>query len=86
MEKTMKRQERRRKRKEDRKKHGSADLTSYSGIKNEITPIRTEEKNRLTSKMFRRIMQVILIVTVTTLSIIYWIVGLHHYYLACNIF
>ena len=54
--------------------------------KDDVTPIRNEEKNRLTSKKFLKIMEVILIVTVTTLSVIYWIVGLYHYFFACNIF
>ena len=53
--------------------------------KDDVTPIRNEEKNRLTSKLFLRIVEVILIVTVTILSVIYWIVGLYHYYDACDI-
>ena len=79
-EKIQKRQERRRKRKEKRKEHKSVGLSSYSNIKNEVTLIRNEEKNRLTSKLFLRIMEVILIITCTTLGIIYWVVGLYHYY------
>ena len=54
--------------------------------KNEVIDLKNEEKSRLTSKLFMRTMQVMLFVTGTTLCVIYWIVGLYHYYLACNIF
>ena len=54
--------------------------------KNQVADLKNEERIRLTSKLFRRTMQVIIITTGTTLCILYWIVGLYHYYLACNIF
>ena len=54
--------------------------------KNQIVDLKNEKMFKLTSKFFMRTMQVMIIVTGSFLIIIYWIVGLRHYYQACNIF
>ena len=54
--------------------------------KNQVIDLKNEKTLRLTSKLFMRTMQVMIIVTGSTLIIFYWIVGLYHYYQACNIF
>ena len=43
------------------------------------------EGNLLKSKMFMRSMQVMLLTIGGMLCVIYWVVGLHHYYSACPI-
>ena len=47
--------------------------------------IELEEKKRLKSTVFMKSMQVMLLIIGSTLCVIYWVVGLHHYYSACPI-
>ena len=52
----------------------------------QVTDLKHEGKIRLNSKVFMKSMQVMLLATVGTLSLIYWIAGLYHYYSACEIY
>ena len=54
--------------------------------KNKVSVIKKKKKiGGLTSKLFLKITQVILPITVGILSVIYWIAGLRHYNFACSI-
>ena len=53
--------------------------------KNQIIDMRKDGK-MLKSTLFMRLMKFIILTIGTTLSIIYWVVGLHHYYSECPIF
>ena len=53
--------------------------------KDEVIDMRKEEK-MLKSTIFMSSMKFIILIIGTTLCIIYWSVGLHHYYSACPIF
>ena len=85
-EKNQKRQERKIKRKEKRKEHKAVGLSCYIGSENQVSDVKNEGNKWFTSKLFKRGIQVTLIVMSTILGVIYWIVGLFHYYQACNIF
>ena len=50
--------------------------------KNQVVDMRKEGK-MLRSTMFMRSMKFIILTFGTTLCIIYWVIGLHHYYSAC---
>ena len=52
--------------------------------KNQVIDTRKDEKI-LKSTTFMRSMQVMLITIGSTLSVIYWVIGLYHYYSACPI-
>ena len=52
--------------------------------KNQVIDMRKDGK-MLNSTMFMRSMKFIILMIGTTLSIIYWVVGLHHYYSTCPI-
>ena len=53
--------------------------------KNQVIDMRNDGK-MLKSTMFMRSMKFIILTIGTTLSIIYWVFGLHHYYSECPIF
>ena len=53
--------------------------------KDQVMEIRNERKATLKSKLFMRSMQAILLTVGCTLSLIYWIFGLNHYYHSCSI-
>ena len=53
--------------------------------KDQVMAMRNEEKATLKSKLFMRSMQAILLIVGGTLSLIYWIFGLNHYYHSCAI-
>ena len=52
--------------------------------KNQVVDTRKEGK-MLKSTMFMRSMKFVILTIGTTLCIIYWVVGLHHYYSTCPI-
>ena len=53
--------------------------------KDDIIELSMEGKGRLKSMIFMKSMQVMLLTIGSTLFIIYWVVGLYHYYSACPI-
>ena len=53
--------------------------------KNQVIDMRNDGK-MLKSTMFMRSMKFIILTIGTTLTIIYWVFGLHHYYSECPIF
>ena len=53
--------------------------------KNQVIDMRKDGK-MLKSTIFMRSMKVIILMIVTTFCIIYWVVGLHHYYSECPIY
>ena len=55
-----------------------------SNEKNQVIDMKKEGK-MLKSTMFMRSMQIILLTIVSTLCVIYWVVGLYHYHSACPI-
>ena len=55
------------------------------GEKDDIIELSMEGKGRLKSMIFMKSMQVMLLTIGSTLFIIYWVVGLYHYYSACPI-
>ena len=52
--------------------------------KNQVIDMKKERK-MLKSTMFMRLMQVMLLTIGSTLCVIYWVVGLYHYYSVCPI-
>ena len=85
-EKNRKRQERKARRKEKRKEHKAAGLSVYSGLENQVINVKNEGEKWFTPKLFKKGIQVTLIVASTIFGTIYWSVGLYHYYLDCDIF
>ena len=53
--------------------------------KDDIIELSMEGKGRLRSMIFMKSMQVLLLTIGSTLFMIYWVVGLYHYYSACPI-
>ena len=53
--------------------------------KDQVIELSNEGKGRLKSTIFMKSMQVMLLTVGSTLCIIYWVVGLNHYYSACPI-
>ena len=51
---------------------------------NQVIDMRNEGK-MLKSTMFMRLMQIMLLTIGSTLCVIYWVIGLYHYYTACPI-
>ena len=52
--------------------------------KNQVIDMKKDGR-MMKSMMFMRSMKVVMIITGTTLCVIYWVVGLYHYYSACPI-
>ena len=53
--------------------------------KDDVIELSTEGKGGLKSMIFMKSMQVLLLTIGSTLCMIYWVVGLYHYYSACPI-